>query len=260
MKVIIMTDLEGISLVDSIDMIPEGNEGYRFACERLMADVNAAVQGAVDAGADEILVFDGHGGGNNFIDGMLDPRATHCTDYNAKGLFDGCCAYLEIGTHAKAGTMCAFLDHTQSSKTWFNYYINGETQGELAQGAAYCGEYGVPTVMVSGDEAACAQARELIEGIECAVVKRAEERNRAVCIDGAEAEQRIREAACRGIMKAASIKPYTVSLPAEIKVEFCRADYADDHMKYFPYLKRIDARTVSRVVDKIETFNDVLLG
>ena len=64
MKVIIMTDLEGISLVDSIDMIPEENDGYKFACQRLMADVNAAVQGAVDAGADEIIVFDGHGRGN----------------------------------------------------------------------------------------------------------------------------------------------------------------------------------------------------
>lgn len=62
MRVFIMTDLEGISLVDSIDMMDQETEGYRFACERLIADTNAAVQGAIDAGADEILVCDGHGG------------------------------------------------------------------------------------------------------------------------------------------------------------------------------------------------------
>ena len=75
MHVIIVTDLEGISGVDSIEMIPEKNEGYRRACEYLMADTNAAVDGAFLGGATKVTVLDGHGGGRNFIDGMLDPRA-----------------------------------------------------------------------------------------------------------------------------------------------------------------------------------------
>jgi len=259
MKVIIMTDLEGISLVDNIDMIPNENEGYKFACERLMADVNAAVQGAVDAGADEIIVYDGHGGGNNFIEGALDPRAKQYRDFNLPGLFDNCTAYLEIGLHAKPGTLNGFLDHVQNSKRWFNYYINGKTHGELMQGAAYCGAYDVPVVMVSGDEAACAEARDLIEGIECAAVKKGIGRNRAECLSAEESEKLIREAAYRGIKKASEIKPVKVDLPAEIKVEFYRSDYCDEMMEAKPYLTRLNARTVSKTTDKIVTYHDVLL-
>jgi len=260
MKVIIMTDLEGISLVDSIDMIPEENDGYKFACERLMADVNAAVQGAVDAGADEIIVFDGHGRGYNFPEGTLDPRAVQKRNFNEPGLFDNCVAYLQVGLHAKPGTLNGFLDHCQSSRTWFTYCQNGVEQGELAQGAAYCGAYGVPVVMVSGDEAACEEAKNLIEGIEVAVVKKGIGRNKAVCLDGETSLRLIREAAYRGIKKADEIKPYKVSLPLEIKVTFYRSDMCDEICAANPHLKRPDARTVRRVSEKIVTYRDVLLG
>ena len=260
MKVIIMTDLEGISLVDSVDMIDETQDGYRFACRRLMEDVNAAVQGAVDAGADEILVCDGHGSGKNFIEGKLDPRATQFWTLNDTSIFDGCVAYLEIGLHAKPGTLNGFLDHVQSSKKWYNYYINGKTYGELAQGAAYCGAYGVPTVMVSGDEAACNEAKGMIDGIVCACVKKGIGRNRAECLPSEEALKRIREAACEGVRKAADIKPYTISLPAEIKLEVYRTDYCDEIMERMPHLTRLDARTVVKTIDKVETYSNMLFG
>ena len=260
MKVIIMTDIEGISLVDSIDMIDETKDGYRFACERLMEDVNAAIQGAVDAGADEILVFDGHGGGKNFIDGKLDPRATQFWNYNDPSIWDNCVAYLEIGLHAKPGTLNGFLDHVQSSKKWYNYYINGKTYGELAQGAAYCGAYGVPIVMVSGDEAACNEAKEMIDGIVCAVVKKGIGRNRAECVSSEEALRRIREAACEGIRKAVDIKPFTIFLPAEIKLEVYRTDYCDEIMERRPDLTRPDARTVVKTIDKVKIYSDMLFS
>jgi len=258
MKIMMMTDLEGISLVDSIDMIDESTDGYRFACERLMADVNAAVQGAVDAGADEILVFDGHGSGKNFIPELLDPRAKQFKDMNEPGIYDNCYAYLLIGMHAKSGTMKAFLDHTQSSTSWYNYYINGERQGEIAQEAAFSGSFGIPTVMMSGDEAACREAALLIPGIECAEVKRANERNCAECADAAEAEKRIREAVVRGIGKAAEIKPYTIEYPAELKLEYVRTDICDRVTAANPWLERIDGRTVRKTIDRIGSFHDLV--
>lgn len=258
MKVVIMTDLEGISGVDSIDMMDESGNGYQEACRRLMADTNAAVQGAIDAGASEILVYDGHGSGKNFLFGGLDSRAKQFWDFNASDLWDNCAAYLEIGLHAKAGTMDAFLEHTQSSVRWYNYYINGKPYGELVQGAAYCGAYGVPMVMVSGDKAACAEAAELISGIECAVVKQAIGRNHAESIALEEAEQRIREAARRGICKAAEISPFRISLPAELRVEYCRVDYCEEMLKGHPERKRLDSRSLMRTITKIETYNDLL--
>ena len=128
MRIFIETDLEGISGVSTIDEI-EQRDPYSF--ERLMADLNAAVSGAVDAGADEVYVTDGHGGGNNFIADRLDKRARQ-VNASADDL-PGCDAAFIIGAHAMAGTANAFLDHTQSSKTWHNYYINGCRHGEMGQ-------------------------------------------------------------------------------------------------------------------------------
>ena len=257
MKVIIMTDLEGISLVDSIDMMDQSTEGYRFACERLIADTNAAVQGAVDAGADEIIVFDGHGGGYNFPAGKLDPRAKQFRNFNEPGLFDGCVAYLGIGLHAKPGTINGFLDHVQNSRKWFNYYINGKTYGELAQAAAYCGAYDVPVVMVSGDEAACNEAREMIDGIVCAVVKKGVGRNKAECLPSDMALKLIRDAAYEGIKKAAQIKPFKVDLPAELKLELYRTDYCEEILEANPNLLRLDARTIVKTTDRIVNYSDL---
>lgn len=179
-------------------------------------------------------------------------------DYSEPGLFSGCSAFLEIGLHAMAGTVHAFLDHTQSSKNWFRYSINGRAHGELAQEAAYCGAYGVPVVMVSGDDAACQEARALIEGIECAAVKTASGRYCAQCLPAEQAEARIREAARRGIEKAGRIRPFTPNLPAEIQVEFCYTHLCDEAMAHNPHLRRVDGRTVAKTIAKIETFADLL--
>jgi len=259
LRVIIMTDLEGISLVDSIDMMDQQTDGYRFACQRLIEDVNAAVQGVIDAGADEIFVVDGHGSGYNFPEGKLDPRAVQVRNFSSDpSIFDGCVAYLEIGLHAKPGTLNGFLDHVQNSRKWYNYYINGKTYGELAQGAAYCGAYGVPAVMVSGDEAACNEASEMIDGIVCAVVKKGIGRNKAQCLPSEEALRRIREAACEGVRKASQIKPFTVELPAQLKLELYRTDYCEEILEQNPNLTRLDARTLFKTVDKITTYKDLL--
>ena len=258
MRVYIMTDLEGISLVDSIDMMDQESEGYRFACQRLIADTNAAIQGCFDAGADEVFVSDGHSSGHNFPEGMLDPRATQIRNFNDPSIFDGCVAYMEIGLHAKPGTLNGFLDHVQNSRKWYNYYINGKTYGELAQGAAYCGAYGVPVVMVSGDEAACREASEMIDGIVCAVVKKGIGRNKAQCIPSEEALRLIREAACEGVRKAGQIKPFSVELPAQLKLEVYRTDYCDEIMEMNPALTRVDARTMVKSIDRIVTYKDLM--
>ena len=187
MKILLMTDLEGISGVNTIEKVSdEGTPGHRFALERLMLDVNAAVDGAFRGGATDVYVKDGHGGGNNFIKEMLDPRAIQIPDSVGwqklirNGEID---AYMEVGAHAMAGTINGFLDHTQSSKNWHNYIVNGRKSGEIAQGAIFAGAFDVPFVMVSGDEAACVEAKALLGDIECAVVKYGIGRNNARLVD-----------------------------------------------------------------------------
>ncbi len=261
MTVVIMTDIEGISGVDDISMIDESGEGYRFACAQLMKDTNAAVAGCFDGGATRVLVIDGHGAAHNMDAKKLDPRAEKITvqqwiEVTRAGEVD---LFMEIGAHAKPGTQDAFLDHVQSSAKWFEYTINGVSCGELTQGGLFMGAYGVPFVMVSGDEAACAEARALLDGrIACAVVKRGIGRNRAECIGQDEALLRIRRAACEAMKLGKVIPPLRVPTPLDIRLVHMRSDYCDETMERHPDFARLDARTAQRIVQTVESYSDLL--
>ncbi len=257
MKVFIMTDLEGVSCAGSELLWDNANPAYTDACKRLMADLNAAVRASFDAGADTVSVYDGHSGGGNFIEDELDPRAKHETSYGPE-VFEDCEAFVIIGGHAKAGTMNAFLDHTQSSKNWFEYTVNGVPHGELGQDAAYCGAYGIPVVALSGDKAACDEAEELIPGLECASVKTATGRYHADCLPAEEAERLIYKAVLRGVKKRAEIQPFTFELPAEIRVTYTYTHICEETLRWNKNVTRVDGRTVVRTVTEVRTFYDVL--
>lgn len=261
MKILIMTDLEGISGVNAMEMVSEeGTPGHKFALERLMLDVNAAVEGAFEGGASDVYVVDGHGGGKNFIKEMLHPRAVEPKSVGWQELIrtGEIDAYMEVGVHAMAGTINGFLDHTQSSKSWYNYIVNGRRSGEIAQGAIFVGAFDVPFVMVSGDQAACVEARAFLGDIECAVVKYGIGRNSARLVNLNEALERIKKAAKDSLKLIGKIKPYKPILPLEIKLELCRSDMCDEFMKRCNDVERLDARAVRKLVHKIESYGDIL--
>lgn len=253
MKIYIHTDLEGISGIDCPEMIQRDNERREYSIQRLMADLNAAIDGAFQGGATHVTVLDSHGGGGNFNLSLLDRRADVDTRENKKwwgkldNSYDGT---FFIGAHAMAGTMNGFLDHTQNSTRWFNYRVNGRRMGELAQWAMVAGHFGVPMLMVSGDEAACTEAYQFFNPIECAAVKRGVGRNLAVLVDNDEAEERIRKAACRSIELVGKAKPFKPILPMEITLEFCRTDYCDE-IACKPGVERLDARTVRKNTNSV---------
>jgi D-amino peptidase len=249
MKVYIHTDLEGISGIDNADMVPHESKHYRASCEKLMLDLNAAVAGAFDGGADHVTVLDSHGGGGNFILDMLDKRAENDTKPNKKWWammdksYDGT---MFIGAHGMAGTINGFLDHTQSSKSWYNYYINGRKYGELGQWAVVAGAFDIPMLMVSGDEAACAEARAFFNPVETAAVKQGVGRNKAIALPEDEARKRIREAARKAIGLVGKAKPLKPLCPMEIVLEFYRSDYCDAHAAK-EGVERLDARAIRKV-------------
>ncbi len=259
MKIYIHTDLEGISGIDRSEQVPRSGDEYRACCEKLMADLNAAVAGAFDGGADHVTVLDSHGGGGNFILDLLDERAENDTRPNKKwwGIMDG--SYdgtFFIGAHAMAGTINGFLDHTQSSTTWFNYYINGRRVGELGQWATIAGAFEVPMLMVSGDVAACAEARAFFNPVETAAVKQGLGRNRADALPEEEAQALIREAARKAVALADEAKPFKPLLPMDIKLEVYRSDFGDNFAEKRG-VERLDARTIRKVTsDRL----DILFG
>lgn len=252
MKIYIETDLEGISGVDSIEMMNTDTQSYRFAVKRLMADTNAAIEGAFLGGAKQVTVIDGHGGGGNFDLSLLDKRAV--VGGNVDDSYD---AIFCIGAHAMAGTQNAFLDHTQSSLAWFNYWINGRRVGELVMSAALAGHFGVPLVMVAGDEAACAEARLFFDDIECAAVKYARSRNEAVLYDLDESIEKIKVAARNAMSLIGSARVFRPILPMEVKLELCRADYCDP-LASLPGVERLDARTVRKVSKDCSSYKQLI--
>lgn len=259
MKILLMTDIEGVTNLDDYEMVrTNSGDGYIKACHELMEDVNAAIRGFYDAGVETVYVYDGHHKGTNFIKEMLDSRAIQLYwdnwhEYVTSGQID---AYAEVGLHAMAGAENAFLEHTQNSKEWFDYKINGVSCGEFIQGAAYVGKYDIPFIFVSGDGAACKEAESFVEGIETAVVKNAASRNTAISLPTEVARQRIYEGAKKSVALIDKIKPYKVSLPAVVEVTFQRTDYCDEAAKKY---ERIGSRTVRKFVPDIVDYMSLLL-
>jgi len=255
-KIYIHTDMEGCSGIDRGEMVPHDSPDYRYCVERLMADVNAAVDGAFLGGADFVTVLDSHGGGGNFDLSLLDPRADNDTKENKKwwGKLDesyyGC---FFIGAHAMAGTLHGFLDHTQSSESIYNYSVNGRKMGELGQWAMVSGHFNVPMLMVSGDQCGVNEAAQFFAGAETAAVKVGLSRLRAALVPLDEAEDRIRRAAKRAVQKTERPLPFKPLLPIEITIDFTRTEYCDSAVKS-PSCERIGARTARKVADNYLDF------
>ena len=256
-KVLMVTDLEGISGIAKIEQVMDTDSpDYIHSREYLMADVNAAIAGCFDGGAEAVYVWDGHGGGVNFIPGTLDARATQIDGNTIMGVVRDCDVLMLVGMHAMSGTAKAFLDHTQSSKTIFDYKYNGIRRGEITQECIFAGYFGIPCVMVTGDRAACREAEALLPGVITAEVKSAEVRNVADCLPFEEAHKRIHDAAVAG-MALEGREAFDPGFPLTIEVTFTRADYCDMHDT--DWRERVDARTMRRVSHKIESYYDILI-
>lgn len=205
--------------------------------------------GLLQGGATHVTVLDSHGGGDNFDVSLLDKRADLDPKENKMwwGKLDSSYSgTFFIGAHAMAGTMNAFLDHTQSSASWYNYRVNGRKMGELAQWAMVAAHFNVPMLMMSGDEAACVEARQFFHPIECVAVKRGIGRNKAELFDLDKAVSGIYEAAKRAISLVGKAKPFKPALPMEIILELYRSDYCDK-IANNPGVERLDARTVRKI-------------
>ena len=258
-SVMVLTDLEGISGVSTIDAIPFDSPLYKDACEKLVGDTNAAIEALFEEGAETVYVLDGHGAGQNFVKGALDKRATQITISDMSWAIKEVSSLVLIGMHAMAGTMTAFLDHTQNSAKIHRYFYNGKRIGEMSQAGFFAGYFGVPVVAVSGDVAACREAQKLFPGIPTAAVKTAIRRNAADCIPLSETRALIKDAVKKGFALRQSFSPMEAKLPLTVEIEFNRCDYADDALENNPSLERIDEYVVRSVKTKVEGYLDVLI-
>jgi len=231
MRAYIFTDLEGVGgVVLPRQVLQPGDAMYEQARLYLTREVNAAIEGALEAGAEKILVLDGHGANNayNLVLEELHPEAEVIVG-SPWGRYipyvdEGWDAILCIGFHAMAGAP-GVLEHTMSSTSWVNAYINGRRIGELAFVAGYAGYYNIPTVLVTGDDVVCKEARELLgEEVETVEVKKALTRTAARCLNPKKVREIIKEAAKKSLQKLDRIKPLKVEEPVVLRVEYLRTD------------------------------------
>lgn len=176
-KVFICADMEGISGVSGPEQTGGTGADYSRARKLMADDVNAAIRGAVEGGAATVVVIDSHGNGRNILREDLEAPAT-LISYNFRrygmmeGLDDTFDAVLFVGNHAKAGSPVGVFAHTQNGNIR-DVQVNGKSVGEGGINTMLAAWFGVPVVMVTGDQVAVAQVKEVATEARGVIVKRA---------------------------------------------------------------------------------------
>jgi D-amino peptidase len=253
LKVFISVDMEGVSgVVDGDQTSATGHDYERFR-KSMTAEANAAIDGARDAGATHILVNDSHGSHRNLlIEELRAPAELISNNIKPMGMMAGLdasyAAAIFIGYHAKASSGEGVLAHTGNGTTIADLRINGRSVGEGGMNIHAAGAMGVPVVLVSGDQAAIAEIRELVPNIEGVQVKEAFGTAAARSLRPEEAARLIREGTARAVRRRGEIKPVPASLPVRFEVSFTDPSLAL-MAEQIPTVERTGSHAVAFVAD-----------
>lgn len=245
-KVYISADMEGISGIVGDDQVSAGGAEYARSRKLMAEDVNAAVRGAIAGGATEVVVNDSHGGQRNILPEDLDPSARLIThSFKRYGMMEGLDetfdAVLFIGYHAKADTPGGLFAHTGSGVVR-DVQIDGRSVGEGGMNTLLAGWYGVPVVLVTGDDVAVAQVREVATAARGVVVKRAINVRAAELMPLREARREI-EASAR--MAVAEAKKSAPTRPSSVRVRLRYRNFTYPEIaEAFPGIKRVEPDTI----------------
>ncbi len=251
MKILIAADMEGVSGVVHWDDVTAGLPEYERFRRIMTGDVNAAIRAAIDAGAQDVLITDGHALGRNLLLEELDPRVHFnrgCAGplSMVQGVETGVDGVMFVGYHARAGCPNSILSHTYTGDRILEVRLNGEEVGETGINAALCGHFGVPVVMISGDQAVCFEATMLLGEIESAAVKYAWSRMGAECLPLEEARRLIGQAAFRGVTRlreGQAPAPYRLETPITVSV-MLRDPLMIEQALWVPGARQVDDRRI----------------
>jgi len=255
--ILIVADMEGVTgVVTSEQLGPTGFEYQRFR-EFMTDEVLAAMEGARAAGAGRILVADSHGNGQNllierFPEDVRVIRSWPRTLGMVEGVDQDVDGVLFVGFHAGTSNPDGVRAHTMSSANLTGLVLNGEPASEALWGAAIAGHFGVPVLMLSGDDAIAESARRFLPSLEVAVVKRALSFHAADTLTPAAGRELIRTTAERAVRRIGSVRPFRVDTPVEVTVRF-KHYQPSQLLALLPIFERPDAHSVSfRAQDMVE--------
>ncbi len=236
LRVFISVDMEGISGIAHPEMTSAAGAEYERGRDLVMSDVNAAIAGALDAGAVEILVNDSHGSMRNVrVEELLAPARLISHNSKPYGMMQGLTADFDavffIGYHARAGDPDGLMAHTGSGATIREIRVAGEAAGEGGMNAALAAHHRVPVVLATGDDALVRELRAQLGDIEFVAVKRAIRRTTAELMHPETTAARIREAAARALASLPAPGdpgfPPPPAAPVEVEIQYTRPDLAE---------------------------------
>ena len=240
--------MEGVGgVVTNEQLGPTGFE-YGRARQFMTDEALAAIQGARDAGATEIVVSDSHGNGQNLLIDLFPADVTVIRSWPRplmmmEGIDSTFSAAVFIGYHAGTSNVSGVRAHTMSSATLTSVRLNGVEVPEGGLNAAIAGHFGVPVVAISGDDAAVSEVSKFTGAVPGAVVKRAISFHSAATMTPKAAQDLIRARVKAGVEQRTSAKPYVVRGPVTLEMSF-KHYRAAELLAYLPIVTRVNAHTI----------------
>jgi D-amino peptidase len=259
LKVFVSVDMEGIWGVVHGEQTSSDSRDYSYARKWMAEDVNAVVEGLLEAGATEVVVNDSHGSMRNILPQDFHPKASLISGSPKplsmmQGIDGSFAACVFVGYHARAGTTASILDHTISGASIRAIRINGLELPELGINGAIAGYFKVPVIMLSGDVETCRQAKAILGSELTAVdVKEGIGRLAAKLLPAEEARRRLKEGAKEALLKRDKVAPFKLGPPLNFELEFQTSAQAE-MPALLPQVKRSGPRSVAF------TANDYLEG
>jgi D-amino peptidase len=254
MRVFISSDIEGTAGIVDWQQVRASGADYELGRRLLTDEVNAAIDGAVEAGATEILVNDSHSTMQNIRPNALHGNASYLSGkhkplYMMEGLDATFDAVFMVAYHGAIGAEHAILSHTYNPLAVWEARLNGVPVGESALNALVALHHRVPVVLITGDDATAEEARPFLPAVEAVVVKRSITRFAAESLHPDRACQLIRDGAARAVARATAISPPAIDLPATLDVTFLTADMAE-MATWIRGVERSDVRVVTITDDE----------
>ena len=246
-RVYISVDIEGITGVVGREQTGQTGKDYERARRQMTGDANAAIAGALAAGAELVVVNDGHGNMQNLILEELNPEAELVIGSpkpltQMEGIGDGFDLAMFVGYHARMGAT-GVLSHTIMGSIVANIWVNGRVMGETGINAALAGHFGVPVGLVTGDQCVCAEARDLLGNIQTVAVKQAITRYSARCLNPAKSRSLIQAAAEAAVRQVSSFSALKVGYPVTFRVQFKDTGMAESAARV-PGAVKVDPSTL----------------
>jgi len=267
MRIYLSVDLEGVNGVLHSSQTQPGEPGFERAIALMHRETNAVIEGLTAGGAESFIVNDSHfdmrnlrieqlAPGASLINGWQKPYSMVSGTQDALNEIEAACF---IGYHARAGDGRGVLSHTYRAQVFYDVQLNGQSVGETGLNAALAGHFGIPVILVSGDDVLCAEAKELLKSPHCIEVKKAISRYSAVCPPFEESLLALKNGAKLAMGQKNAWKVFQPPSPSTMRITMFDPAMADA-AELLPYVKRTGGREIEFSHDDYATLFKTMLA